>query len=62
MKDKNVYFYKIRELLVLFLFCNVYKEKIFTTEIEDGRETPCKTSSYILKYQFLLGLYLNIIV
>ena len=30
------FFYKIRKFL--FLFCNVYKEKMFINEIEDGRE------------------------
>ena len=31
---------KIRELFVLFLLYNVFKEDIFTIEIEDGREAP----------------------
>ena len=35
-------FKKILELLVLFLFYNVYKEKMFTIKIEDGREAPSK--------------------
>ena len=31
---------KIHEIFVLFLFYNVYKENMFTIEIEDGREAP----------------------
>ena len=41
----TIFFYKIREPFLLS-FCNVYKEKIFTIEIEDGREAPWKL--YIL--------------
>ena len=33
-------FDKIREIFCLFLFHNVYKENMFTNEIEDGRVTP----------------------
>ena len=37
--DKKL-FYKVRKMFCLFLFYNVYKEKTFTIEIEDGREAP----------------------
>ena len=37
LKIHNI-FYKIRKFFVLLLFYNVYKEKMFTIEIEDGRE------------------------
>ena len=30
----------------MFLFFNVFKEKMFTNEIEDGREGPLKQSVY----------------
>ena len=30
-----------------FLFCNVYRKKMFTIRIEDGREAPCNPSFYI---------------
>ena len=30
----------------LFLFYNIYKEKMFTIEIEDGRESPLKPSYF----------------
>ena len=41
------FFFKIRKLL----FYNVYKEKILTIEIEDGREANCKTLQYFLIYR-----------
>ena len=31
-------FYKICEIFYLFLFYNVYKDKMFTIENDDGRE------------------------
>ena len=37
---QKISFYKIRDIFLLFLFYNVYKEKMFTIEIEDGREAP----------------------
>ena len=35
-------------IFCLFLFYNVYKEKIFTIEIEDGREASCKPTIWKL--------------
>ena len=33
----------------LFLFYNVFKEKMFTIQIEDGREAPLKSSIILRK-------------
>ena len=38
LKIHEIFFNKIREIFCLFLFHNVYKENMFTIEIEDGRE------------------------
>ena len=43
-KFTKCFFYKIREILVLFLFYNVCKEKMLTIEIEDKRKAPWKQS------------------
>ena len=37
-KYPQISFHKIHEIFCLFLFSNVYKEKILTIEIEDRRE------------------------
>ena len=36
--ENSIFFYKIREFFGLFY--NLFKEKMFTNEIEDGREAP----------------------
>ena len=37
-KYPRISFYKIHVIFGLFLFYNVYKEKMLTIEIKDGRE------------------------
>ena len=40
----EIFFLKIRKFFCMFLFYNVYKEKMCTIEIENGHEAPLKPS------------------
>ena len=40
LKIHEIFVFKIREFVFFVLFDNIFKEKMFTNEIEDGRETP----------------------
>ena len=42
LKIDNFFFYKIREIFCWILSYNVYKEKMFTIEIEDGVRSALK--------------------
>ena len=44
---ENTRIFFINPLTLLLLFYNVYKEKMFTIQIEDGREAPRKPSLYM---------------
>ena len=56
-----IFFYQIRDFFVLFY--NLYKEKMFTNEIEVGRKSNLimfnVISRYILKYQNRICFYYN---
>ena len=47
-RKSTKFFLKICEIFC-FLFYNVYKEKMFTIKVEDGREVPCKLSIHYLR-------------
>ena len=44
LKKQRIFFYNFREFFVVWVY-NVYKEKTFTSEIEDGHEAPWKPST-----------------
>ena len=47
-EKSTLYFYRIHEHFILFLFYNVHKEKMFTIKIEDGRKAPKKPCNFII--------------
>ena len=57
-KSTKLFFIKSGKSFVVFLFYNVYKEKMFTIEMEDGREA--KRSSSLVLLNFLYHGLINI--